>query len=219
MFQSYKTIINDASQSELNLIEKYDHQKEKNALEIKNVLDIESKKIIEGQTLKTYNPIEINNKITSLHHQHQNIINEQTKALEDLQINTENKLFDEMKHKPNLPITSIYKDIYSHNNGNCWVCRVWFSLVENTSLNLKPGDPIKVSWFDINANRNLFEKNMKYQASSERKTNDANELKIPCFQNQFGLNNENNLYPIDKWGINSNQKTWWLEWVKNNRPI
>ena len=55
MFQSYKTIINDASQSELNLIEKYDHQKEKNALEIKNVLDIESKKIIEGQTLKTYN--------------------------------------------------------------------------------------------------------------------------------------------------------------------
>jgi hypothetical protein len=58
-----------------------------------------------------------------------------------------------MEFKTKLPITEIYRDIYCNDNGNCWVCRVFFTLVESENLNLKPGDPIRITWFDINANR------------------------------------------------------------------
>lgn len=125
-----------------------------------------------------------------------------------------------MKYKIKLPVTEIYKDIYCEDNCNCWVCRVWFSLVEKDDLNLKPGEPFKIAWFDINPNRyQPISELMSYSQISERSTIDKNELKMPDFPNQFSLTNANQLFSINHWGEQSSQKTFWLEWIKRNRPI
>lgn len=220
MFQSYRTIIKDATQSEVEITKKYNQQKEQIALEVKEALETESKKITQGDLLKSYNPVEISNQITTLQHKHQNCITEENIELNKIHEETDNKLFNEMKYKIKLPVTEIYKDIYCSDNGNCWVCRVWFTLVENENLNLKPGEPFKAAWFDINPNRSQPKSDvMSYSGDSERSTTDKNELKIPEFSNQFSLINPTILFPINHWGEESNQRTWWLDWVKRNRPI
>lgn len=241
MFQTYRTIIKDSTQSEIEITKKYDLEKEQIALEIKDALENESKKITQGQILKSYNPVEISNQITTLQHRHQNCITEEVHNLEKLQQDTEEKLLHEMKYKPilkldnsksKIPITEIYKDIYCHDNGNCWVCRVWFSLVGDDDLNLKPGDPFKVAWFDINENRHEEEAdNLTYLDNISiikrviKKNGDSivcnmiNELKMPGFPNQSSITHAGELFHINHWGEKSSQKTFWLEWVKRNRPI
>lgn len=224
MFQSYRNIITDATQSEVKLTQKYNQQKEQVALEIKEALETESKKITQGQLLKSYSPIEISNKITSLQIKHKNTVTEHNNALNNIHEETDKKLFHEMKYKIKLPITEIYKDIYCHYNNvnvsNQWsfhVCRVWFSLIENNSLNLKPGDPFKVAWFDLSDSITQPKAdNMVYKITSDRS---KNELQIPNFLNAYEITEPKKLYNINHWGETSKQKNYWLNWIRKNRPI
>lgn len=220
MFQSYREIIKDATKLEVELIKKHNEQKETISLEIKDTLDNESKNIINGQVLKSYDPEEISKKISSLNIQHKNLISQQTNNLKQLQQETDQKMFDEMKYTPKLPITEIYKDIYNCNSNTTWVCRVWFYLVENKTLKMKPGDPFKTAWFDIHKNRQQPNaKSLIYESISQRTTTNEKELKMPNFSNKNTLTSQNVSFNIDHWGEGSAQKGWWLEWITQNRPI
>ena len=223
MFKNHESIIKDTLQLEIEIINKYDQQKEKTSLDIKEALDTESKKIIQDQTLKTYDPVEICNKISGFNIQYQNIITQQKIDLEKLQIETEKKLLKEMKHIPELPITEIYKDIIClpmicRNEEQCLVCRVWFTLIKNVELKLNPGDPFRVAWYDIGSKKKYI------QESLISKTSNTYELKIPYLDKNLDIMFDNDspgcyLFPINHWGESSTQKTVWLKWVKENRPI
>ena len=227
MFKNHESIIKEALQSEIEIINKYYQQKEKTSLDIKEALETESKKKIQDQTLKTYDPVEIYNKISGFNIQYQNIITQQKLDLENLQIETEKKLLEEMKYIPKTPITEIYKDIYSGDpgifNNRFLVCRVWFTLIKNVELKLNPGDPFRVAWYDfyncINSDKKKY-----LQESLISKTSNTYELKIPNLNKNLRIIFDDDspqcwLFPINHWGESSTQKTVWLKWVKENRPI
>ena len=141
--------------------------------------------------------------------------------LEKLKKDTEEELLKIMKYKPKpkeIHIKEIYKDILSTSN-EWWVCRVWFTLVEIKEFNVKPGDPIRVKWFDMSQNRNKALNSYTYNSSSERVSTNEQELQIPHFQNDFSVSNSNGLYNINNWGNTSAQKTRWEKWINDNRPI
>lgn len=220
MFKQFNDIIKSASAAEITITSEYTELKQNKAIQIKKELISETEKINNDQALMDYNPMNIHNKITSLNIEHQQIKSNEIQALEKLKKNTEEELNNIMEYHKGMPITEIFKDIYSClNNSTRWVCRVWFSLVENKKINIKPGDPFKIKWFDINQNTGKYINNFKYNNSSERKTKNENELLIPQFSNPHMVTSDNNLYKIDHWGANSSQYRWWVEWVKQNRPF
>jgi len=221
MFTPHHNILENATTKESEIIQGFKTKKEEKALEIKKTLETEAKKIQSGYYLKDYNPSDINNKISSLNIQHQNIISEETVDLEKLKKDTEEELLKIMKYKPKpkeIHIKEIYKDILSTSN-EWWVCRVWFTLVEIKEFNVKPGDPIRVKWFDMSQNRNKALNSYTYNSSSERVSTNEQELQIPHFQNDFSVSNSNGLYNINNWGNTSAQKTRWEKWINDNRPI
>lgn len=221
MFNSHHNILEEANKNETDIIETFKTKKEAKALEIKETLQSESEKISQGQTLKDYNPSDIHYKISSLNIQHRNILSEENLALGKLKKDTEEELLKIMKYKPKekeIHIKEIYKDILSTSN-EWWVCRVWFTLVEMKKLNVEPGDPIRVKWFDMSKNRNKALNSYTYNASSERVSSNELELQIPHFQNDFSVSSSNGLYNINNWGNTSAEKTRWGRWVEANRPI
>ena len=217
MFRSYQAILTQASENESSIIDSFKIKKESKALEIKEALVNESKKITTDKPLTDYNPNEIYNLIGSLNLHHQNIKTEEKNGLRKLKIETEQILIQSMEYKLVLPIKEIYKDIYCSDNGNCWVCRVWFSLENFSEINIKAGDPFKIAWFDINVNRDKEIKNYAYHNQVVKKR--EIELDMPDFTNKYSLTNPKHFYSINHFGENSRQKTDWLEWVKQNRPI
>jgi hypothetical protein len=220
MFISHSNILNEATKKENEIIEQFKTKKEAKALEIKKTLYSESERISQDQTLKDYNPSDIHNKISSLNIQHKNIISEENVELTKLKKETEEELIKIMNYKPKkeIPIKEIYKDIFSNQN-EWWACRVWFTLVEIQNLNIKPGDPIRIKWFDISANRNKALNSYTYGTSSERVSTNEQELQMPNLTNNFNTSSSNCLYNQSHWGANSNQLKRWNNWIQSNRPI
>ena len=219
MFASYQNIINGAIESESAIIKNHDNKKESNTLQIQKRMTEEAENISKNQHLKDYNPIEYYNSITTLKHQRDSLISNEKKELEDLKLSIDEDLFDVMNIETNHGIKEIYKIIScdQSNQANCrYICRVWFTLEYLEQHNCYPGDPIRIEWVDLLGNQNDSNRNI---ISKVDRTGPGEEgLQIPNFTSTANISSQS-FYQINNWGNNSKQKQWWLNWVKNNRPI
>jgi len=219
MFQRYREILKNALKVESIIKDKYDSLREKNVIEIQSKMREEALNISKNQHIKDYNPIQYYNSITILKHKHDEILKNEKEEYNDLREETDKLLFEVMNIK--YPVTKIYKIISCDMSANVYnrVCRVWFTLVpiDNNKFKCNAGDPIEIEWINLSKcenNDDLRSNDNKTIRTSEG----INGLKIPEFVNNYHVKH-NNFYDINNWGENSNQKTWWLQWLKINRPI
>lgn len=222
MFQQYHDAVIHAQASETAKNEEYDNLREALTIEIKTKMEEECKNIQSNKYFKDYSPIEHYNEMTQLRHKFDKLNAEITQAKKDIKKTLHESLKELIPvEKPTLPVTEMYKVIglcYTNTN---FMCRVWFTLVPIEQYECVPGDPIRVEWLEMNTN-NYTRNNDNTEGisiSTKRNGKGINGLHIPQFQNPGQIIGANYLHPINTWGENSNQVTWWKNWVQANRPM
>ena len=218
MFSQYSKLNHHAISKESQIKTSFDSKREHNTIMIQKKLKEETDNISRNQQLKDYNPVQYYNQLTILKHKHEEIITEENTELDKLQKSIDEKMIQTMKHKPTLPIqiTEISRIIAADNSHPRYVCRVYFTLIQTTHA--KPGDPIRVEWVDLLSNEINDDKRQKY-ACHIRTAPGINGLQIPQFSSPGQITSYNSVYNPDIWGPNSQQKQWWINWIKQNRPI
>jgi hypothetical protein len=197
MFNSHLTIVTNAMKEEDKINKKYTLEKERISLKFKNLVKDELKKFDEI-TLKDYSIIKHQNSISEIIIEEKNIDEHFKKDLKYIE--------DILEKELNIvSIREMYKIIPSNENN--YFCKVYFTLVKTDLCN--KGDVFKIEWIQINQTHII--------AAASIITKDG--INIPQFSKNRYLTSHTNFYPIKHWGENSNQERWWLEWVKNNRPI
>ena len=98
---------------------------------------------------------------------------------------------------------------------------MWFTLItQRKPHNLKPGDPIRIEW--VNMSYSLARSNDRSDhitATSARHAAGPEGIKIPQFDTAGKVTNSNSFYPVTQWGNSSSQRTWWENWLAQNKPI
>ena len=214
MFKHYQSITQQASDNEKLIITEFSEKRENKALEIKESLETESSKIIKGQVLKDYNPIEINNKITQLNAEYTQIIIDEQQMLEQLKIDINKKLVALMPWDVILPVTEISKIINKCNGTNPHICRVWFTLIpiENTHAR---GDVVRVEWLLINGTARNSDTNCSIVNTAHLTNNDITCRIFP----ENGCVSNAPHFISDGSQRNDESNKFWREWVMENRPI
>ena len=216
MFSEYSKLIRDAMSKESQIKTSFDSKREHNTIMIQKKLKEETDNISRNQQLKDYNPVQYYNQLTILKHKHEEIVTEENTELDKLKKSIDEKMIQTMKHKPTLPITEIYKIIAGDQSNPRYVCRVYFTLIQTTHA--KPGDPIRVEWVDLLSGEINDDKRHK-NAHHARTATGIQGLNMPQFNGQTNLTSCNSLFSPEQWGTNSSQKQWWINWIKQNRPI
>ena len=224
MFEGYRDAIDTAEEVEEEINTRFDGLKEAHSLSQQKMMEAEAKKMRGGQQLKDYNPTEFANEITRMKHEFDQIEKDEQAELDEAKANLDKSLSELMG--TSLPFTEMYKVIGCDvgTNYNRWICRVWFTLVPIKQFKCVPGDPIRVEWVDMmrdnTSNKKGLNDNTSHITSTSSRTGcGITGLNIPNFVNENQLNSKNNFYNVDSWGETSNQKSWWIAWVNENRPI
>lgn len=215
MFEDYLTYTQEAIEQEKDIQEKYDRLKEELISEMKEKIDEETKNI-ESTLFKDYSPNIFHNTITTLVNKHKNLDLLREKELQNTkrELNTKlSKIIGKISS-----ITEMYKVIGLSNQNNHYLCRVYFTLVPIEKWDCKPGDPIRVEWVqNFNHSTPRTTDRVNVSNTSQRKDKGPEGLDIPNFVGAGHITSANSFL---KWEtLNANQKKWWQEWVKNNRPL
>ena len=217
MFDEYQIAIENAQQKEDEIVDEYNNKKEAHSLAQQKMMEQEAKSMRSGQALKDYNPTAFVNELTRMKHEFDAL--EQDEQTELTEVKRE--LDTELYKLTDFPVTEICKYIGCDTSspGNYkYVCRVWFTLVSVPEFSCVPGDPIRVEWVDMtHQDMDRTKKGITY--SSTRTGPGLEGLNVPNFHTFASPISVNNFYPINNWGQTSNVKTWWINWVKANRPI
>ena len=217
MFDDYQIAIENAQQKEDEIVDEYNNKKEAHSLAQQKMMEQEAKSMRSGQALKDYNPTAFVNELTRMKHEFDALEQDEQTELNEVK----RELDTELHKLTDFPVTEICKYIgcvTANVNENRYACRVWFTLVSVPEFSCVPGDPIRVEWVDM-AQQHIDRTKNSITCSSKRTGSGLTGLNIPNFNNPASITSVNNFYPITQWGENSNQKTYWINWVKVNRPI
>ena len=213
MFKKYQIILDEAKVREQEIETENDGKIKKNALEIQKRMSDEVSKMSKDVLLKNYNPIEYYNEITKLKHAYDKLIKEKASEIEALKREVDSKIvsltinFDHVKE--------IYK-VLPCNGGN-YLCFVYFTLIGDKHA--KSGDPIRVRF--VYNNSEHFQPGQQWPKYSGQPQDlvSGTQKRMPNMCSHCMAVNGTSLVNFDQFGENSQQRKWWLEWVKTNRPI
>jgi hypothetical protein len=217
MFDDYQIAIENAQQKEDEIVDEYNNKKEAHSLAQQKMMEQEAKSMRSGQALKDYNPTAFVNELTRMKHEFDALEQDEQTELNEVK----RELDTELHKLTDFPVTEICKYIGCDTSspGNYkYVCRVWFTLISVPEFSCVPGDPIRVEWIDMTQQHVDRTKN-SITYSSKRTSPGLKGLFIPNFNNTASITSVNNFYPINQWGETSSQTTYWINWVKVNRPI
>lgn len=221
MFKQYKNLVDSSLDKEKNTIKKYESQKNTLALEIKQTLLNEVENMNSKTLLKDYSPIQHSNTMTELNQKFSDLLSKEKNDLEKIKIKLNEDLIGIMEdtgHPKNYP-TELYKVINSARESPYDLCRVYFTLVPLKQWDCKPGDPIAVEWVSLNGVNRFTDKKDSVNCRAERTAQGWTGLKMPNFCHNGSLTNNNRLFDFNHWGTKGNQQKWWMDWVKENRPM
>ena len=216
MFQEYLDLVTKSNAEVVEVEKETDESREALTIKVQKQMEEELEKIKSGDSLKNYSVVSHHNVMTKHAHELSQIQSSKASRIAEIKKTLDLALY-ELVEKPVPKVTELYKVIGSAQSNQSYVCRVWFTLVPVERWECKPGDPIRVEWITTNGNRNSDSQGVN--ATAQRTSKGDTGLKIPQFTNSGQINNAGSLYNPDQWGTSSNQKTWWLQWVKANRPI
>ena len=216
MFQEYLDLVTKSNAEVVEVEKETDKSREELTIKVQKQMEAELEKIKSEDSLKNYSVVSHHNIMTQHAHELGQIQAGKASRIAEIKKILDLALY-ELVEKPAPKVTELYKVIGSVQNGNTYICRVWFTLVPIEKWECKPGDPIRVEWIITNGNRNSDSQGVN--ATAQRTSKGISGLKIPQFSSSGQINNGGSLYNPDQWGASSSQKTWWLEWVKTNRPI
>lgn len=219
MFQEHLALITKSNTEVTEVESTYDDKKVELTIKVQKLIEKELTKIKSEDTLKNYSPIEHHNLMTQYVREFKQLESEKKSKIAEIKKTLDLALY-ELVGKPEVkpPITEMYKVISSANDNANYACRVWFTLVPIKEWECKPGDIIRIEWFNSNSNR-LNDTQSGITSTYKRTGKGESGIKIPQFINQGRITNINTFYQINIWGAQSSQRNWWLEWVKINRPI
>jgi hypothetical protein len=235
MFSEYFAEVQQAIENAERKTSEYSKKRESLALSVKAKIDSESESIAKNSELKNYSPIEHHNEMTAIIHSFEKMKTEESSELLKIKELLHASLLKIMKIPepripepkiPELPIKEMYKIISSSSQNNNHICRVWFTLEDKFKVSPKkilkcqPGDPIRIEWLNVQhntcRNNDLVD---QVTSTTIRHASGPEGIKIPQFDNPGRVTSSNSLYDITNWGATSNQRTWWEQWLANNRPL
>ena len=217
MFKGYRDAIDTAEEVEVEINTRFDGLKEAHSISQQKMMEAESKKMRGGQQLKDYNPTEFANEMTRMKHEFDQIEKDEQAELDEAKATLDSSLSELMGNTNT--VTEMYKIISGcSNNGHRWICRVWFTLVPVEQFNCVPGDPIRIEWVDM-ARSGSNDKTANITSTKSRTGPGIAGLDMPQFVNNAQVRGHNGFYQVNNWGTTSSQKTWWINWVNENRPI
>lgn len=235
MFDEYQQILDEAKAREQAIETEHDKTLEENALEIQKRMSDEVAKMSKDVLLKNYNPVEYYNEITKLKHAYDKLVKEKESEIEALKREVDSKLLSLTRFNPTSHVKEFYKIIPNCSNVGYFV-RVWFSLISfkcDNGMVCNPGDAIRIE-------RTTNDKNVKVVESRSCFPNTYWVFYIPNFEHSTYVNPSSSLIElrvsadINKLKFDTEpescfdkadrlklieQYSWWLEWVKANRPI
>ena len=204
MFDEYQRVLDEAKAAEITLHAKQNSKIEQNTIEIQTQMSAEVEKMSKNILLVNYNPVEYYNKITILKHTYDRLVQEKEKELQVLKKKFDSRMESLMCISITNHVTEMYK-IIGNNSQNCYVTKVYFTLIKTAYE--KPGDPIRIEIINMQG----------LQMIATYKTVKGQFERIPQFPNSTSIAPGDNMYTMPS--APSQQKKWWLEWVKANRPI
>lgn len=214
MFEQYSQLIEESKIKELEIIKKYDSLKEELSLNFKRDIANELQKI-EKILLKEYSPVQYYNSLTVIVNKHNNLEKEKEKEIKENKENLDKELSKLLECKEKTKVTEMYKIISTASDNNAYICRVWFTLIPIEKYNCIPGDPIRIEWVHVITQRvNDNDRSVVVERNGPGLTG----LNMPHFNVAGKVTHVNQTYNVNNWGENSQQKTWWKEWLKQNRP-
>ena len=217
MFDEYQIAIENAQHKEDEIVDEYNNKKEAHSLAQQKMMEQEAKSMRSGQALKDYNPTAFVNELTRMKHEFDALEQDEKTELNEVK----RELDTELLKLIDFPVTEICKYIgcmSANANEHRYACRVWFTLVSVPEFSCVPGDPIRVEWVDM-ASQTIDSYKNSITKSSKRTGPGLTGLLIPQFNNVASITGRNNFYPITQWSENSRERSWWINWVKANRPI
>ena len=226
MFKQYKNLIDNSIHNEDSCNKEFHTKKTKLTLEMKQILLNEIEFIDSKQLLKDYSPIQHTNKITELNNKFSNLILENQTELEEIKINLNKDLLNIMKITQPIPKnypTELYKIINScitkSKGSNSYVCRVYFTLIPIKEFDCKPGDPIRIEFIKFSGCNRFNDKSDGLTIKTERFAQGISGIKMPQFINTGSIIHSNSFYDFNHFGHDSDEQNWWLNWIKQNRPM
>lgn len=229
MYEYLSTVIAKAEEDTKVCLEKYETQRQENAINMKEEMSKELKRMTNDDTLSKYSPTEHHNKMTIYQKQYEILNTNEKKEIEAIKKELYSNLCylmndNESTKKYDVSISQIssmkemYKIINKCNteggNPNL-ICRVWFTLVAVTNK-YNPGDPIRVEWIKLDGKARDNDTTCSIVTQSIKQSDGT--LKIPDFYCDNQIMSAPNLYNENYWGEKSPQRERWNKWVSKNRP-
>lgn len=216
MFEEYSQLVQDAKEIEQSINSKYDKRREELASNFKKETDSEVIEI-EKTLLKDYSPVKFYNSLTVIVNEYKKLDDKREEELKKNKQELDMKLSKITETKSD--VCEMYKIISMSSQNKDHFCRVWFTLVPIEKWNCVPGDPVRVEWLHIPHNsQRMDDRTNNVTHTTHREGPGLDGLKIPNFDADGRVTNAGQTFPVKNWGVNSNQKTWWENWVKQNRP-
>ena len=218
MFQEYLDLVTKSNAEVVEVEKETDESREALTIKVQKQMEEELEKIKSEDSLKNYSVVSHHNIMTQHAHELAQIQASKASRISEIKKTLDLALYELVEKPKEVPkVTEMYKIISLSQNNTNYVCRVWFTLVPIEKWECKPGDPIRIEWIQVNSNR--YNDSQGVNSTTQRTGKGDTGLQMPQFINTGQVSNVNNFYNIDNWGPSCNQKTWWLQWVKANRPI
>ena len=218
MFQEYIDLVTKSTEEVVEVEKETDKSREALSIKVQKQMEEELEKIKSEDSLKNYSVVSHHNVMTQHAHELRQIQASKASRIAEIKKTLDLALYKLIEKPKEVPkITEMYKVINCCKNNWRYICRVWFTLVPIEKWECKPGDPIRVEWVQVGINR--ANDSDTISETSYRTGKGISGLQIPSFINSGEVGNAGSLFNPDQWGTSSNSKTWWVEWVKANRPI